>query len=206
MSMAPVNVATPPFTSTIPTSRTARLSSAARSAARASGADLPARMSASPSGPYDGSTNDCVATAPTPASAQGTTAPTENQWLCTATPMSPVAGSRATIEYVATGRGRKARSFAGRKVTRAIESGTSSMAEPPAGEDSLPETLRLLAIVGATRAAALFALVTVFWIEPWVSHLVQDMRTWHAFFLSAQAGLVPYVHFTKEYPVLGGAL
>ena len=49
--------------------------------------------------------NDCVATAPTPASAQETFEPTENQWLCTATPSSPVAGSRATIEYVATGRG-----------------------------------------------------------------------------------------------------
>ena len=46
-----------------------------------------------------------MATAPTPASAQGTIAPTENQWLCTATPSSPVAVSRATIEYVATGRG-----------------------------------------------------------------------------------------------------
>src|SRR5262245_38922330 len=60
-------------------------------------------MSASPFGPYAGSTNDCVATAPTPASAQVTTDPTENQWLCTATPMSPVAGSRATMEKVATG-------------------------------------------------------------------------------------------------------
>ena len=31
-------------------------------------------------------------------------APTENQCDCTATPISPVALSRATIEYVATGR------------------------------------------------------------------------------------------------------
>ena len=41
---------------------------------------------------------DCVATAPTPARAQVTTEPTENQCDCTATPSSPVAGSRATIE------------------------------------------------------------------------------------------------------------
>ena len=42
----------------------------------------------------------CVATAPTPARAQGTIGPTENQCDCTATPSSPVRGSRATIEYV----------------------------------------------------------------------------------------------------------
>ena len=44
--------------------------------------------------------NDCVATAPTPASAHVTTEPTENQCDCTATPISPVAASRATIEKV----------------------------------------------------------------------------------------------------------
>src|SRR4029453_14450622 len=48
--------------------------------------------------------NDCVATAPTPASIQGTRGPTLNQCDCTATPSSPVAGSRATIEKVWTGR------------------------------------------------------------------------------------------------------
>src|SRR5687767_8178752 len=53
---------------------------------------------------------------------------------------------------------------------------------------------------------ALGLLLTLFWGAPWVSHLVQDIRTWHGFFLSTQAGLVPYVDITKEYPVLGGAL
>src|SRR5688500_11801900 len=48
--------------------------------------------------------NDWVATAPTPASAQVTMEPTENQCDWTATPISPVAESRATIEEVATGR------------------------------------------------------------------------------------------------------
>src|SRR5437899_209852 len=43
---------------------------------------------------------DCVATAPTPASAQETRDPTENQWDWTATPISPVFGSRPTIENV----------------------------------------------------------------------------------------------------------
>src|SRR5689334_20330482 len=48
--------------------------------------------------------NDCVATAPTPASIHGTIGPTPNQCDCTATPRSPVAESRATIENVWTGR------------------------------------------------------------------------------------------------------
>src|SRR5262245_43539952 len=104
MQDLPVWVATPPFASTIPTCRTSRPASPATSAASASGAARPAFISERPSGPYEGSTNDWVATAPTPASAQGTIDPTENQWLWTATPRSPVAGSRATIEYVATGR------------------------------------------------------------------------------------------------------
>src|SRR5512132_2345812 len=45
---------------------------------------------------------DCVATAPTPASAQVTVDPTENQCDCTATPRSPVTVSRATMEKVCT--------------------------------------------------------------------------------------------------------
>ncbi len=61
-------------------------------------------------------------------------------------------------------------------------------------------------MVALAKVAALALLVTVFRNEPWVSHLVQDIRTWRDFFLATQAGLVPYVHITKEYPVLGGAL
>jgi hypothetical protein len=48
--------------------------------------------------------NDCVATAPTPGSAQATELPTLNQCDCTATPIWPVAESTATIEYVCAGR------------------------------------------------------------------------------------------------------
>lgn len=40
--------------------------------------------------------------APTPASAKGTTAPTAKNLLATATPRSPVLGSWATREKVAT--------------------------------------------------------------------------------------------------------
>ena len=65
---------------------------------------------------------------------------------------------------------------------------------------------RAAAIVALWKAMALGLLVTLFWDAPWVSHLVQDIRTWREFFLSTQAGLVPYVDITKEYPVLGGVL
>ncbi len=56
------------------------------------------------------------------------------------------------------------------------------------------------------KLGALALLLTVFWSSPWASHLVQDIRTWREFFEKAQLGLVPYVHFTKEYPVLGGVV
>ena len=54
--------------------------------------------------------NDWVATAPTPGSAQITSAPTENQCDCTAAPSCPVSASRATIENVCTGRSGNAES------------------------------------------------------------------------------------------------
>ncbi len=77
MQRAPVCAATFPRASIIATCRTASRSSPATSARSASGAVLPPRISSSPSGPYDVSLNACVATAPTPASAHGTTDPTE---------------------------------------------------------------------------------------------------------------------------------
>src|SRR5678815_3701121 len=91
-----------PWASTTATWRTADCGSAPINWASAGCAAVPARSSSSARGPYAGSTNDWVATAPTPASAQVTTEPTENQCDCTATPSSPVAGSRATIEKVCT--------------------------------------------------------------------------------------------------------
>ena len=45
----------------------------------------------------------CVATAPTPASAQSTPLPTENTFDCTAAPISPVSGSKPRIENVPGG-------------------------------------------------------------------------------------------------------
>ncbi len=49
-------------------------------------------------GPYSTRAMAWVATAPAPGRAHVTTDPTENQCDCTATPISPVAGSRATME------------------------------------------------------------------------------------------------------------
>jgi hypothetical protein len=79
------------------------------------------------------------------------------------------------------------------------------MSKPPA-KDNAAEQWRAVSIVALWKAMALGLLVTLFWDAPWVSHLVQDIRTWHGFFRSTQAGRVPYVDVTREYPVLGGAL
>src|SRR3954447_2000233 len=97
---SPVCAAARPAASTMPTWRSSASGSAASTAASASSAGSPAARRSSPAGPWAGSTMDCVATAPTPGRAHGHRAPTENQCDCTAAPSSPVAGSRATIEYV----------------------------------------------------------------------------------------------------------
>jgi hypothetical protein len=79
------------------------------------------------------------------------------------------------------------------------------MSTPPA-KDNAARTWEIVATVAVVKGAFLALLVTAFWDSPWVSHLVQDIRTWREFFIATQSGLVPYVHLTKEYPVLGGAL
>src|SRR4029077_5549932 len=84
----------------IPTWRNAGSSSSARSASSAASGASPCPSSSSPRQPYRRSVNDCVAIAPTPGRAHGTAAPVLNACDCTATPSSPVEGSRATIEYV----------------------------------------------------------------------------------------------------------
>jgi hypothetical protein len=83
------------------------------------------------------------------------------------------------------------------------------MAEPPrveAAKDSAADLRRVLAVTIAWKVMALGLLLTLFWPTATVSHLVQDIRTWREFFEDVRAGLVPYVHITKEYPVLGGVL
>src|SRR5262245_19743363 len=65
--------------------------------------------------------------------------------------------------------------------------------------------LALVLLAAALAKGIVLSLgLTVFWNSPQVSHAVQDLRTWKEFFRAAQAGLVPYVDFSKEYPVGAG--
>src|SRR5688572_2807464 len=68
--------------------------------ASASEGDAPFASRVRAPGPYVVLAEACVATAPTPARAKGTTDPTEKNRLATATPTSPASGSAATIENV----------------------------------------------------------------------------------------------------------
>jgi hypothetical protein len=79
---------------------------------------------------------------------------------------------------------------------------------PPAAEpkDSPPGLWIVLLATLVVRVITVALLLTVFWRTPAVSHLVQDIRTWRDFFAETQAGAIPYVDLTREYPVLGGIL
>ena len=68
------------------------------------------------------------------------------------------------------------------------------------------ELAAALIATAVARAVVLTLGLNHFWDSPFVSHMVQDLRTWHDFFLEAQAGLIPYVDFSKEYPVGAGIL
>jgi hypothetical protein len=68
------------------------------------------------------------------------------------------------------------------------------------------ELATALAATAAARGLVLLLGLTTFWDSAFLSHMVQDLRTWHDFFIKAQAGLTPYVDFTKEYPVGAGML
>src|SRR5690606_17186342 len=76
-------------------------SSATRLSMTSSG-DKPFSNNVNHTGPKAVFAQDCVATAPTLAFAHGTTEPTAKNFDWTATPTSPVSGSAATIENVAT--------------------------------------------------------------------------------------------------------
>jgi hypothetical protein len=71
-----------------------------------------------------------------------------------------------------------------------------------------PRDRRLLAVLLATAAAkaAVIALGAGLWHTAWMPHLVQDIASWRPFLEQARRGLVPYVDFSKEYPVGGGLL
>ena len=98
----PVHDAALPRMSIMPACRDCRALSVAIRMRSASSAVAPLRMSVKPRGPNEVFANDCVATAPTPASAHGTTGRTFGNFDCTATPTSPFTVSMATMENVAT--------------------------------------------------------------------------------------------------------
>jgi hypothetical protein len=78
--------------------------------------------------------------------------------------------------------------------------------DQPAGMNHTRRLWTALLVTAIVRAVTVTLLLTVFWGTPAVSHLVQDIRTWREFFAETQAGAIPYVNLTKEYPVLGGIL
>src|SRR5258705_58537 len=98
--LLPVQLATPPCASAIPSWRESQTESVAASARSTSGALSPDFNKTSALSPNEGSTRAWVAIAPTPASAQGTSVPTLKYFDCTATPSSFVTESNATIENV----------------------------------------------------------------------------------------------------------
>src|SRR3990170_3477490 len=93
----PVYDAASPRASTTPTCRFPRSSSLAVSARITCVGVIPRLSIASPRGPYEVFAYACVATAPTPALAQGTAVPTAGNFDSTATPRSPVFGSQAAM-------------------------------------------------------------------------------------------------------------
>src|SRR5579859_2491086 len=97
---APERAATFPWASIRCSWRCSRPSSAPRSRATTSSGARPSASRSSPRGPYVGLTRACVATAPTPARANGQSEPTPKNLVVTATPSMPVCGSRATMEKV----------------------------------------------------------------------------------------------------------
>jgi hypothetical protein len=67
---------------------------------------------------------------------------------------------------------------------------------------------RLIAVLLVTAAAkaAVIGLGAACWHSAWMPHLVQDIVSWRRFLEQVQQGLLPYVDFSKEYPVGGGVL
>jgi len=98
----PVYVADLPSAATMPNWRWPGLSSFRTRTVTISSGVSPFSRSSRPRHPKEVFIKDCVATAPTPAFAQGTTCPTAKKRDATATPISFAAGSRATMEKVAT--------------------------------------------------------------------------------------------------------
>jgi hypothetical protein len=63
-----------------------------------------------------------------------------------------------------------------------------------------------IALTAAARILLLYLGLGVAWNTAYMGHMVQDLRTWHDFFVWTRAGGTPYVDFSKEYPVGAGLL
>jgi hypothetical protein len=63
-----------------------------------------------------------------------------------------------------------------------------------------------LVATAASRVLVLYLVLSLLWDTAFVSHMVQDLRTWHDFFVWVREGRTPYVDFPKEYPVGAGLL
>jgi len=61
-------------------------------------------------------------------------------------------------------------------------------------------------LVTAAAKAVVIGLGAALWRSAWMPHLVQDIVSWRRFLEQARLGLIPYVDFSKEYPVGGGLL
>src|SRR5438067_2232966 len=97
---APVNAAARPSAVTIPSCLVSRPGSPASTVSSAASGVEPRCSCSSASRPKTATPAACVATAPTPAHAHGTTEPTEKYFDWTAHPTSPLWRSAATIEKV----------------------------------------------------------------------------------------------------------
>jgi hypothetical protein len=66
--------------------------------------------------------------------------------------------------------------------------------------------LATVLIATAVAKAVVIGIGAASWTSAWMPHLIQDIVSWRPFLEQARQGLIPYVDFSKEYPVGGGAL
>jgi hypothetical protein len=72
--------------------------------------------------------------------------------------------------------------------------------------DARHRGLATVLIATAAVKAAVIAIGAAAWTSAWMPHLVQDIVSWRPFLEQARRGLIPYVDFSKEYPVGAGML
>jgi hypothetical protein len=63
-----------------------------------------------------------------------------------------------------------------------------------------------LGVTALVRGLTLWLGLGPFWDHPFVGHVTKDVYTWVNFFIDCQRGGIPYVDFSKEYPVGAGFL